>query len=261
MNPELEHEQEVEALWMNDQESMRDLADKGAQNYFDNLPNQEHLGEGSVELPCACIDERVGGHKLALPGSGILESPDEAFRVLKEAGVSSMSSHEDCGAASLAFDRLGDEDRKKYGSADAYAQAWAKDMAERLGVPYAGHHAVETPGRHVARAIYYDASGRFVADAPGVPKGFTISRKFESPDKAQASLDLAIKIATGQHAFKGKYSAENPLVIVPIGNDQNLDALREEISRVVKKNPELVGVIKIDSGYMPESDSQERVAA
>jgi hypothetical protein len=261
MNPELEHEQEIEALWMEDQESMRDLVAKGAQSYFDNLPEQEFLAEENAELPCACIDERVGGHKLAIPGSGIMESPDDAYKLLKESGVSSMSSHQDCGAAKLAFDRLGDPEKEIYGSADAYAQSWAKNMADRLGVPYIGHHSVKTPGRHVARTIYYDASGRFIADAPGVPKGFTISRKFESPEKAQANLNLAIKIATGDHGFKGKYSSENPLVIVPVGDTQDLSALRAEISQVVERDPELNGMIKIDEGYHTEAEVEEEIAA
>lgn len=259
-NPELEHELQKEALWMEGQATMDVLKEKGAQEYFDSLQGHEHLAEEDAELPCACIDERIGGHKFALPGSGILESPDVAFSILKEAGVDSISSHEDCGAANLAFERLDEDEKQRYGSADAYAQAWAKDMADRLGVLYVGHKTVETPGQHIARAIYYDSSGRFTADAPGVPKGFTISRKFGTPETAQSSLGLAIKIATGEHAFKDKYSPENPLVIVPIGEEGALDVLREEIQKVVEQNPELAGVIKIDQGYQISEEQEEKAA-
>jgi hypothetical protein len=259
-HPEHGHDESREAFWMRDQEAITRIRDKGAQEFFDSLADQEQLSD-DPERPCACIDERVGGPKVAIPGSGILQSEDEAFRLLKEAGVTSLSSHADCGAAVLAFNKLSPEDQARYGSADGYAQEWAKAMAARLGVPYAGHAEVDSPGQHVARAVYYDASGSFRADAPNIPRGFTVSRKYLSSEQARQDLLLAIRIATGDHGFAGKFNGDEPLLVVPISDGSDLAVLREEISEALEADPSLAGMTSVDAGYrIPETQPEEQAA-
>lgn len=260
MNHETEHKDaQREDYWMHDNQAMLEILEKGAQGFMDEKFKDLEINEHE-SLTCSCIDERVGGNKLALPGSGILAGDQKAFEILKAAGVDAITSHADCGAASLAFGKLSAADQEKYGSADVYAQEWSRQMAEKLGIKYVGHIGVESPGQHIARTVYYDATGNFRADNPNIPRGFTVSRKFIETEEAQESLELSLKIAFGDHGFKEYFTPENPLVIIPIGNEQDLSVLSEEIATVVKQNPQMADKIRIDQGVVFELPAQEKAA-
>lgn len=248
---------DVDAYWARDNEVVEKIIDQGAETYFQDI-DMTRTGE-IPERVCACIDERVGGAKLAIPGSGILYGLEKAYKILKETGTTSISSHEDCGAAVLAFEGLSDKEKKYYGSADAYAKEFTDRLATKLGIRYDGHMKVETPGLHVARAIYYDDSGNFRADAERLPRGFTVDRQLSSSGDAQANLELAITIAMGGHGFGERFTEKTPLLIIPIGEADALVDLQKEIENVIQKNSSWAGRIKVDDGLTVKSEEEEKV--
>lgn len=259
MEEQLSHEThdqkyDIDAYWAQDNEAIEKIIDQGVQAYFQDI-DMTGIAE-TPERVCACIDERVGGAKLAIPGSGILYGLEKAYKLLKEASVTSISSHEDCGAAALAFENLSPEEKKYYGSADTYAKEFTQRLADKLGILYDGHVKVETPGLHVARAIYYDDSGNFRADAEGLPRGFMIDRQLSSLGDAQANLELAITIAMGGHGFGERFTEKTPLLIIPVGKTDVLVDLREEIENVIQKNSSWAGKIKVDDGFIVKSEEE-----
>jgi len=251
------HNMDINTYWEQEEKIVKTILSEGAQAYFESLENTETEAL-PTERVCSCIDERVRGPKFAIPGSGILYGENKAYELLKGAGVTSISSHEDCGAAVLAFENLSDKEKKYYGSADNYAQEFTEHLARKLGIVYEGHRPVETPGIHVARAIYYDASGNFCSDIEGLPKGFTIDHKFSSNKDAKASLELAIKIAMGNHGFGDKFNSDNPLLIIPIGKKGVLNKLQTEISEIMQKETSWAGRIKLDKGIVIKAQKKEK---
>lgn len=258
---EHEHGPDHHAEWVNDvwEKGNKDVAallEHGADSFLrDRGSLEEAFHEGDVK--CACIDERVGDEKFGLPGSGILLGKEKAAKIIRAKNITRISSHEHCGAAALAFKELSPEEQEKYGDADGYAEAWTQELADELGITYMCHEPVEGGDQHIARAVYYDGTGRFDLSRAKLPAGFLVSRYGEAPTFTASGVPLAVSIAMGEHGFGERFTPEMPLVVVPVANSsRELGTLVDEINRALEKSEHLDRV-RIDAGIVAPARKQE----
>jgi hypothetical protein len=187
-----------------------------------------------------CVDEGCPGG-IHMAGSGVLNPNWEADLKGKVSGV---YSHEGCGAVGLYIQAQ----KIKTDDPNAVADAEAKKVAEKLGVPYLGRikaaDMARPPAVHTARAIYYDGTGKLDASQlAGMPQGFHITRKILSdPAYAKAELDVCIGIAMGDHGFGELFTGKTPLYVVPVSG---LDPDSIPLSTLVAEIKEVAG--KLDN--------------
>lgn len=238
----MSHNVKAKEMWEKGLPLINELNNKGAQQFFQSLPNYDKLL--TLEDKCVrCMDEgTTGGVHMA--GSGILLELDEAATALKLAGVEGIYTHEDCSASRIYSQNEGLDPAY----ADQYAQEWAKEICEKTGIPYKGHIAVgemkRPGGLHIAQAIYYDATGKFNNSAPGIPAGFVISRKYLEAEYAKKELGVAISIALGDHGFGDHFTEKTPLfVIIVTEQKEEADKLRAEVASIIEDHK---GRVKLD---------------
>jgi hypothetical protein len=224
---------------------------ENVQDYVDKIG----IEKAFVDSDCLyCIDEGVPGG-INVAGSYILLDPTEAENFAKSAGIKIVTSHDGCGAAAIAYERLGEEEQKKFADSDEFGKDWAKKLAEKIGAEWSHVKSskMQRPyDMHIALAVYYDGTGKFDPSmTEEMPTGFVISRKHHNLEYSLKETEIAIGIACGDNGFGGFFSQE-PLVIVPIGDPNNeefsLEKMTEELAPVVAE----LGVnIKIDGFTAP----------
>ncbi|MFH1721163.1 MAG: hypothetical protein ABH950_01010 [Candidatus Altiarchaeota archaeon] len=195
-----------------------------------NLDKAFVLGDRGMR----CIDEGTEGG-IHGAGSLILLKRDEAVKIIQAAKIDVIYSHEGCGAAALAYQELGAEERDRLKlqyqvtTADEYGIIWAKTIANQAGKKYGGHIKADEMTRpkegHIARIAYFDGTGQFDNSKrpEGFPPGFVVSRRILPPDYAAQEADISVSIATGNHGFGKLITPEAPrqFLIVPIGDPRN----------------------------------------
>lgn len=224
------------------QSAIREAIDSGGiRDYMESLSNLDKafvLNDKTIH----CIDERTPGG-IHAAGSLILVNEEEALEFLKRSGANGITSHRECGAVKLWAGQNG----KDLSGAEKYAEEWSRHLAElateKLGRPveYKGHLEVTPSGFHVAQIVYLDETGRFNPVIPNLLPGFVISRRFENPGQAMAELDIAIKIALGDHGFGDLITPETPFLITTISDPFSKKAgTDDELSSFLDKLPEEV---------------------
>jgi hypothetical protein len=236
-------QEEINKLW-NEQTPLlsQDLS------AIQNLKDAFTLNDKSMR----CIDEGTPGG-LHCAGSGILLSEATAIEEFKKAGVDGIYSHEECGAAGL-YAKANDLDPSK---SDEYGIAFAKHIAEKIGVPYKGHITIDKMARpsglHTARVAYYDGTGNFdPSKVKSLPKGFVIDRKNHSKEYALKEIGVSISIALGSHGFGEKFTQQEPFTLIAIGEPMDVnfsvEALKKELEGLPEQNS---GRVKIDGLTAP----------
>jgi flagellar FliL protein len=184
------------------------------QTLFNGLPNRGRALE-LKDTHLRCIDEGCPGG-LHMAGSGCLY--EKAAEDLK-GRISGIYTHDGCGAAKLYVESK----QIKTDDPDAVADAEAKKLAAKLGVPFLGRikaaQMTRPPALHDARALYYDGTGKLdPSQLPGLPKGFVVSRKHISdPGYALTESEVAIGIARGDHGFGELFTPAAPFYLVAVG--------------------------------------------
>lgn len=237
--------------WREQSEIVEKMLEVGVGKYFKNIPDIDKAFK-SEDKCLRCIDEGTCGG-IHVAGSGILLGEGKMLEYLKSGDIDGIYSHEDCGAAALYV--------KNYNldasQAENYAVDWAIKLAQKLNIPYKGHiliNEMKRPkGLHVARVLYYDATGSFdSAKVSQLPRGFTVSRKFLNAADALEEALLAFKIASGEHGFGEKISQNHPFVIIPIassGDPQfSLENLTNELKEITENGK---GKVVVD-GFAPD---------
>jgi flagellar basal body-associated protein FliL len=190
------------------------LKNKTFQALFDGLPNRMQAFQ-LKDTYLRCVDEGAPGG-LHMAGSGCLY--ERAAEDLK-GKITGIWTHEGCGAAKLYVETK----KIQTDSPDSVADAEAKKLAEKIGVPYLGRipasEMKRPPTLHDARTIYYDGTGKLeYTQVPGIPKGFMVSRKLISdPGYAKAEVEVCIGIAMGDHGFGHLFTGKTPLYICCVG--------------------------------------------
>lgn len=211
-----------------------------------------------------CMDEGTahkdinGEMKFCLAGSGILfpaadeeERLDKVAKLLIERGVSDISSHGGCGAAGLAYkrdfpDALATENVAE--KIENYAKEWSDKLAAKIrefNKPADRVHVIaedmERPVEfHNARVVYFDGVGGFNPNIEiGLPMGFVIERAYLPSEYTAEELKVAISIAFGHHGFGELFTSAEPFVIIVFAKDKkNLEALINEVAKVLESNKE-----------------------
>lgn len=232
-------------------EVMRKIYTEGMDKYVKGLQGLDKAF-APADLNVRCIDEGTPGG-LHLAGSGILLGVEKAGEVLKAAGVTGITSHDGCGAAGI-YARNNNLDASK---SDEYGKEFAKELAEKTGIPYTGHipfGEMKRPAAfHTARAAYYDGTGKFNCDTvPGLPIGFVVSRKFIDPAYALEEAKVCANIATGDHSYGEMITEEAPFLLIAVGDGSDgelgKDALMKELEPLAAA---FGGKVKIDGFVMP----------
>ncbi len=241
----MEHKENIQDYW----DKQNPLLEKLYNGVGDYVKIIKGFGR-SFELrkrSIRCIDERVAGG-IHIAGSGILLGKERISKIAREANVTEITSHEACGASQLAYDNLTPEEKAMYPNAGEYAKAWTQERAQELGIGYT-HLDVTPQGFHIARVVYYDASGTFdPSKISELPSGFIVSRKYISKEEAQKDLDIAISIAFGAHGFGHRFKKGSEFLIIPIAGEASLETLNEEVKSIAQQYGDRV---KIDGFNAP----------
>lgn len=199
---------------------------KNLEKAFDPLEHEYSAESG----PCACcIDGRTKlGFRAA--GSGMLLPEDELAEFLKIHEIKSISAHAECGAAKLYCQREG----LPIENADAVAQEWAKNMAEKYGLEYV-YIPLErmSPSLefHPERVCYCDATGRFSNyGRDDLPEGFGIDCMAKKEERWKEEIEIALEIAFGHHGLGELFTSENPFVLTAVAdNAEELEEIKSKL--------------------------------
>jgi hypothetical protein len=228
-------------------------------SYLDTNISTKSAFEKSFNKATAicCIDERVKEEGLHAAGSGIayiLGVLDQAKQMpikqlidvaAKNAaadfgnfGPTKIFTHEGCGAENLVYSNLleafGENGMDTFTEPSKLGIYWANTMAKEMDIEYAGRLNVEPAAFHIARVIYYDATGKFthrLVKDEGIPEGFVLSRRYMNKEQCMAETNVAIGIATGDHGFGELINASgnNQLLLVGFGNSEIAELSEENI--------------------------------
>ena len=252
------HDEYIEELlnaeWQKNTDLRKNLYTNGAQSTFGDLPNfASAFTADPNNLPVLCIDEGCAGHGTHMAGSGCMISEDKLISELKAAGITEFTTHENCGAWGLAHPEITDPKEK-----EAAVISWGESIAQKLGVPYKYIPAEEMDRPadfHNAFFAIYDLTGKFNSKTvTGMPSGFITSPKYFS--SAKADLELAVKIATGDHGFGKRFTAENPFVLIGIipGTEEtgvSKEQIRADLEGIQQKFEQ--ELVKIDFIEVPKT--------
>lgn len=221
-------------LWNQQQDICENIYKEGFARHFQGLSRIRQAFQPE-DKAIRCIDDGTPGG-IHLAGSGVLLSLEEAGRIISEVDdVDGIYSHENCAMAALEAERVGFD-----GSVSELSERSAKELAAEVNLPYLGEISADQMSRpvdlHTARAIYYDGSGGFDwSQVEGLPRGFTISRKYIYSDYAKEELSICLDIAFGDRGFGARFDSESPLLVVIFAeNHKELEVMEQEIKDVTK---------------------------
>lgn len=226
-------------LWNLWEESHREMArlgqrKGGLRGYFKGFLG---IAFTKVGLILGCMDDRVPCSP-KLPGSGMLlawrSGISYALQVIRETGATSITTHEQCGAARMVARDMG---IPFLWFADFLARLWGYFVSWKLGIPYLEHLPVAQPF-HAAFAVYVDATGRFnQLFVPLAVPGFTVNVKPQGLEEASRDLKVAIQLAF-ESAFGERFTEREggrPFLVVVIGDPRHHDRSEKRVCQVVKK--------------------------
>lgn len=256
------------AEWEKQDGIMWSIGKEGAGVLFEDSAIEEtHIDH--FDSVC-CMDEgtaQMEGDetRLAMAGSGILfpavsweERLEKVADLYITLGIKTITSHDGCGAAGIAWRRDGGADQTGFRTPDEYGKAWVKDLEKVINTKLEKMDKEIVSTRHInseemvrpaefhnARMVYFDATGKFNPHFLGdkMPKGFLINYGVEkntgveeNKDYAFAELQVAIDIALGGHGFSQKFTPESPFVIGVIANTQEeLEEIGGKVDKMVEK--------------------------
>jgi hypothetical protein len=223
--------EELKKDWVAQTPIFEEIKRLGATEYFSGIANLATAFDAD-EMNVHCMDERTPGG-VHCAGSGILLGLEKAAEFCKKSDAKGITSHEGCGAAGI-YAKL----NNLTGDSDELGIKFAKELAEKTGLPYTGHLPVEKK-HHFARAAYYDGTGIF--DWSKLPKdlppGFFVNRaNLEAEYAAMTEAATAGKIAMGDHGFGDLITKENPFYFFAIGNGElSMEKLQAELEPLKKE--------------------------
>ncbi len=249
---------ELSRYWEKQSQLVEPILNNGLKSYInssDTITNEFNKSFEKSDSIC-CIDERVKEEGLHSAGSGIayiLGFLDQAkqkdikeiislaaskaageFKIFQPAKI---FTHHGCGAENLVYGQLlecyGNEGMGSFKDPSQLGEYWANEVAKNLTIQYAGRLDVNPASFHIARVIYYDATGRFTHRSVKngyLPEGFVLSRKYMNKEQTMAETNVAIGIATGDHGFGDLINSSNNNQLLLIGFGDPTDAtLSEEV--------------------------------
>ena len=269
-----EEDKRIEILkdkqWEAQDDLMIELNDSGAQEFF-SLEKISELSSAFLEEKehCRCIDEgtvHMNNQKdsLFIAGSGILfpaGSYDERLvkvaKLFLKQEVQTVTSHEGCGAAGIAWNTLTESEKAELqqegvNDSDQYGKKWSMDLQAKMNelkddnMKDIKHEYIfnremsRSKEFHNARTVYFDLTGEFNPGKLGdvVPKGFVVdygdvvssNEDNEVQNYPFAELRVTFSIAFGDHGFGNRFTKDNPFIVVIISSsEKELEVIKERI--------------------------------
>ena len=253
-------EDSVTNLWEQSQKNEVLNRMKSGENLQDIMESLENFQEAFTTLDViVCSDGRVlpsSGAKMGLAGEGILLSQEELDSFIKKyrGKIKKVTSHEECGAAGIAFR----EQQVGIGTPDGLGMDFAKWLAKQLGAEY--EHITMGKMRstfHDERAICFDGTGKFNPAVLGAMPGHFVSSGYGfdlGEEYMKKELDTLTGIALGDHGFGNKFTSDDKFYIIVSAKDSaqlaEMTAIAEE---AVGKFGEKVAV----KGFVYKQEEQE----
>ncbi|MBN2454507.1 hypothetical protein JXB11_03095 [Candidatus Woesearchaeota archaeon] len=173
---------------------------------------------------------------------------EAAAEAVKGSPAEFITSHDECGAAGLVFNEMPDSIKKEFGTSDNLGIYFAKELSKKTGLGYRhiGIKEMARPsGMHTAMFAYYDGTGKFNPDAvPGLPQGFVVSRKYLGKEEALREIELAPKIATGEHGYGGLIKPDKKFWLIAVAEDPW--ALESLVSELKPVSDSYKGKVKVE---------------
>jgi len=183
-----------------------------------------------------CMDDGTDEALSRAAGSLILLPLDDAVRIVeemkRELGLELIGYHgsEDdggCGAAAKYLHDIRHIESPTLEQIIEIAKWSSERLAKKTGLK-AMEMVLDRSHHHVARAVYYDGTGKMTS-TKGLPRGFVVSRRFLPRHYAQVEVATAVSIAMA-HGYGDLFCDPHPIALVAIGKDGNQTAeLREEL--------------------------------
>ena len=254
------NEEQINTSFQKQQKIVEKITGNGIQSYYENLDpklKKEAFREPK-EMVVACIDEgcthhahKAEGPILNLAGSGILYPVEHTVDLLKDKDIAVITSHDGCGAASIAGKDPYTYTAEVVRLVNEYRAEKGMSLVKHEHIP--AENMTRSELFHEATAIYYNFGENLfdatrVQDADGnelLPKGFTIDRGHFSEENSLKELGVSIDIAFGDHGFGERFTKEQPLVIVFVAS--KMDEEQERALAYIQSRKEFQdGKIVID---------------
>lgn len=184
-----------------------------------------------VKKSIICCDGRCphNGKEISLAGSGILMDSQTLEKFIKETGITTITSHSDCGAAKLAFSQLHSTQASVFGDAETYAKKWSQSIARQYGLGYKHIEVVDFNQKlHHERGIIVDSTLKFHPSLfRGMPNMFiTNSARFAEDNYVEAVVKVLTGIGFGDHGFGELLTSEDPFyILIAARNEEEEDRL------------------------------------
>lgn len=241
--------------WERQDSSCQSIASQGMETYCQGIEGWEEAFVKPEELKICCMDEgNIEGIRAA--GSLLLLEPEEriafCLKAMAENGTDHLdiTSHQGCGAAAIKY-KQSLQDPADYEEEDfrEFTEDATKTMVDELNqderlagkIFYAGMIMLSEMKRpaeqHIARAVYYDGSGRFnPTSLEELPAGFVISRRYQEAGSAIDETALAAAIAFGDHGYGDNFNSETPFLVIAISDaDQHSEFSTEKLEAELKE--------------------------
>lgn len=238
-NIESGSEAEKDFWWQHTGENIQSFLTEAPDKNSEFLQKVQHAFDATDEQSVSCVDGRTPNGALHLAGSGILiaeeQGEEAALATLRAMKLSTIYSHENCGAAALVAKLRGKDPH----DGDTLGKEWALHAAQTLGIRYGGHLPVEPKRLHPERAIFIDGTGRFNISATDsyVPGFFVSYRYHQVPNNALREIGLGITIAFSSRGFEHRFSPNAPFLLFIVGHPTELQfdaqTIRKEVEHLL----------------------------
>ena len=158
------------------QDDMKDIYEFSFAKHVEGLPDLHNAFDLDQHQPsegfnrCACCMDGRTPYGIHAAGSGMLLSDENLKKFIKESGITSISSHDGCGAAKIYAEKMG----LNIANSDKIAIEWAERIAKEFRLDYIHLEVIEP---HTERVCYYDGTGTFnYKGVDGLPTGFVVGR-------------------------------------------------------------------------------------
>ncbi len=267
---------EEQALWEQqnrDYQRLLTLENRTAALVF----GKDALEQSVSRLPTAvvCDDERVAVNdssvvELAIAGSGVLMTDNQrenAIAKMQRAGIDveqlQITCHDGCGACAVWKQEHPNEpmtvrEVEEQAATRLRTIAGAKPLVQRVGYSESTPKIFQMQGHasiHHARVIVLDGTGRLDLGSLNLPASLLMSVRY-APDDGYLKYELEImaSIPMGKHGFRDRFTREDPLLLVVVGDPYHSEGMSEphlrELARDVVGGSE--GRIKLLSFTAPQ---------
>ena len=269
-NHDHDHGSEFDAEWLKSEgnQFVKLLKNKSFEEIVSDQPDYKKafLPKGEMLKHLCCSDGRVEldlsekEGKLATAGQCILysEAELEEFIIKNKGGIKKVSSHFGCGAAKVKFDQMiadGITLPEGVTTSDELGIYFTKNLAERLEADYdhIGKEDLCCPV-HNERVLVVGPKNFDPTKIKDFPAHFSSASidLNKNPDYVKQEIEILSGIATGEHGFYERFTAENPFYILAVAKDQTeLDNLEKLTSDLVNSSN---GRIKFSGSIIPNRE-------